>query len=93
MLEVAIRRVSCNWNSVSTLGFTIFNLRNELFPKINTSKHPNQLGAHFEILGETLCKAAVVFLIEILHSDTSHSATQKTPLQWFLTFSLLHHLK
>jgi len=39
-------------------------------------------------LGDTLCKAAETFLIEILHSDPSHSAIQEIPLQWFLTFSL-----
>jgi len=76
MLDAAIRRVSCIWNSVSKLGFTIFNLRNELFPNINTSKYPNQFRARFEILGDTLCKAAEAFLIEMFHSDPSHSAIQ-----------------
>jgi len=30
----------CIWNFVPTLGFTIYNLRNEFFAKTYTSKHP-----------------------------------------------------
>ena len=63
MLDAAIGSVSCSWNSVSTLGFTIVRFRNELFAKINASKHPNQFWARFEILGDTLCKAVEAFFI------------------------------
>jgi len=38
---------TCIWNSVSTLGFAIFNLRNELFAKINTSLTPNSILSTF----------------------------------------------
>jgi len=69
-----------------------------LILEMNCSKNvyfqtPNQFWARFEILGDTLCKAAKAFLIETLHSDPSYSAIQQIPLQWFLTFFYYASLK
>ena len=59
MLDAATRRASCIWNSVSTLGFTIFNLRNELFEKCILPNTQSILGTFWNLRRHSLqsCKS------------------------------------